>query len=61
LICAPGDPDALAADMRTLLNASVRARVGQNAREAMLPLTPAAMTQQLLALYRALLGARSPT
>jgi UDP-glucose:(heptosyl)LPS alpha-1,3-glucosyltransferase len=61
LVCAPGDPDALAADMRTLLDASVRARVGQNAREAMLPLTPAAMTQQLLALYRALLGARSPT
>ena len=61
LVCQPGDVEALAAHMRVLIDASVRSRLGQNARQAMLPLTPVAMTQQLLALYRALLAAKSPT
>ena len=53
--CAPGDAAALAAQMRTLLDATLRARLGANARDAMLPLTSDAMTAQLLALYRDLL------
>ena len=61
LVCEPGNADALAAHMRVLMDASLRTRLGQDARQAMLPLTPAAMTQQLLALYRALLGVKSPT
>jgi hypothetical protein len=32
--------------------------MGDNARKAMLPLTPAAMTSRLLALYQALLTGR---
>ena len=54
-VCAPGDAAALAAHMRTLLDAALRARLGANARDAMLPLTSEAMTARLLALYRDLL------
>jgi UDP-glucose:(heptosyl)LPS alpha-1,3-glucosyltransferase len=56
LVCAPGDPAALADRLRTLDDPAARARMGANARRAVLPLTPAAMTAELLALYRALMG-----
>ena len=52
-----GDVAALAAHMRTLLDATTRARLGDNARRAVLPLSPAAITLQLVLLYRDLLAA----
>jgi UDP-glucose:(heptosyl)LPS alpha-1,3-glucosyltransferase len=55
LVCAPGDVAALAAHMRALGAGPLRARLGANARDAVLPLTSAAMTARLLALYRELL------
>jgi len=45
----------LATHMRALHDRSLRARLGTNARNAVLPLTSAAMMAQLLALYRDLL------
>jgi UDP-glucose:(heptosyl)LPS alpha-1,3-glucosyltransferase len=51
------DVDALAANMRTMLDAPTRDRLGANARNAVLPLTPEAMTLQLVLLYRDLLAA----
>src|SRR5207237_3464661 len=42
---------------RTLLDATTRARLGANARRAVLPLSPAATTLQLVLLYRDLLAA----
>ena len=59
LVCAPGNPAALAAHMRTLADARVRERMGAHAREAMLPLTASAMVSQLLALYDRLLAPTS--
>jgi len=58
LVFDPADVNALAAHLRTLSDAEVRSRMGDNARKAMLPLTPAAMTSRLLALYEALLAGR---
>lgn len=55
-VCPPGDPSALSGHLRTLHDRALRARLGANARNAVLPLTPAAMTAQLVALYGALLG-----
>jgi len=55
--CAPADVAALASHMRALLDPALRARLGAHAREAMLPLTPEAMTAELIALYRELLPA----
>ena len=43
--------------MRTLLDATTRRRHGANARRAVLPLSPAAITLQLVLLYRDLLAA----
>jgi UDP-glucose:(heptosyl)LPS alpha-1,3-glucosyltransferase len=57
LVCDPADVAALAAHMRRLHDKPLRARLGANARDAVLPLTSAAMTAQLLALYRDLLPA----
>ena len=57
LVCPAGDAAGLAAHMRALHDPALRARMGGNGREAVLPLTSAAMTQRLLALYRDLLGA----
>ena len=54
-VAAPGDIGALATHMRALHDRSLRARLGTNARNAVLPLTSAAMMAQLLALYRDLL------
>jgi UDP-glucose:(heptosyl)LPS alpha-1,3-glucosyltransferase len=60
LVCPAGDVAGLAAQMRALLDPATRARLGANARAAVLPLTPAAMTLQLVLLYRDLLAATVP-
>jgi UDP-glucose:(heptosyl)LPS alpha-1,3-glucosyltransferase len=57
LVCASRDVAAVAAHMRTLLDGSTRARLGENARAAVAPLTPEAMTLELVLLYRELLAA----
>ena len=57
LVCPAGDTAGLAAQMRTLLDATTRRRLGANARNAVLPLSPAAITLQLVLLYRDLLAA----
>jgi len=57
LVCPAGDIAGLAAQMRTLLDATTRRRLGANARRAVLPLSPAAITLQLVLLYRDLLAA----
>ena len=56
LVCPSRDVAGLAAHMRTLLDAAQRERFGARAREAVLPLTPAAMTLKLVLLYRELLA-----
>ena len=57
LVCAARDVDALARHMTTLTDAEARRLLGGRAREAVLPLTPAAMTLQLVLLYRDLIAA----
>jgi UDP-glucose:(heptosyl)LPS alpha-1,3-glucosyltransferase len=57
LVCPAGDVAGLAAQMRTLLDPETRSRLGGNARAAVLPLSPAAITLQLVLLYRDLLAA----
>jgi len=57
LVCPAGDIAGLAAQMRTLLEPTTRARLGANARRAVLPLSPSAITLQLVLLYRDLLAA----
>jgi UDP-glucose:(heptosyl)LPS alpha-1,3-glucosyltransferase len=57
LVCPALDAAGLAAHMRVLLDADQRERFGARARAAVLPLTPAAMTLQLVLLYRELLAA----
>jgi UDP-glucose:(heptosyl)LPS alpha-1,3-glucosyltransferase len=57
LVCPAGDIAGLAAQMRTLLDEKTRGRLGANARRAVLPLSPAAITLQLVLLYRDLLAA----
>ena len=52
----PGDAAALALHMGTLQDETVRARMGERARAAVLPLTAAAMTARLIALYDSLLA-----
>ena len=52
----PGDAAALARHMGTLQDETVRARMGAQARAAVLPLTAAAMTERLIALYDSLLA-----
>jgi UDP-glucose:(heptosyl)LPS alpha-1,3-glucosyltransferase len=56
-VCAARDATALAGHMRTLLDAPTRQRLGGNARRAVEPLTPEAMTLQLVLLYKELLEA----
>lgn len=56
-VCASHDVDALAGHMRALLDEPTRTAMGARAREAVLPLTPDAMTLQLVLLYRDLLAA----
>ena len=57
LVCAARDVDALARHMTTLTDAEARRLLGGRARAAVLPLTPAAMTVQLVLLYRDLIAA----
>ncbi|HEV7412811.1 MAG TPA: glycosyltransferase family 4 protein [Casimicrobiaceae bacterium] len=56
-VCGARDLDALTAHMSTLTDPQARAGRGERAREAVLPLTPEAMTLQLVLLYRDLLAA----
>jgi UDP-glucose:(heptosyl)LPS alpha-1,3-glucosyltransferase len=55
-----GDAAALALHMGTLRDETVRARMGAQARGAVLPLTAAAMTARLIALYDSLLARHAP-
>jgi UDP-glucose:(heptosyl)LPS alpha-1,3-glucosyltransferase len=57
LVCAARDIDTLAGHMRTLTDEDARRLLGARAREAVLPLTPASMTLQLVLLYRDLIAA----
>jgi len=57
LVCPSRDVAGLAAHMRTLLDAQTRNRLGTNARRAIEPLTPSAMTLQLVLIYKELLEA----
>ena len=57
LVCPSRDVAGLAAHMRTLLDEPMRKRLGANARRAVEPLTPSAMTLQLVLLYKQLLEA----
>ena len=59
LVCAPADAAQLAAQMRSLEDPALRARMGSNGRRAVLPLTSSAMTSRLVALYGDLLADRS--
>ncbi len=61
LVSASRDVAALAANMRALQDATTRERLGVNARNAVLPLTPEAMTLQLVLLYRDLLASTVKT
>jgi UDP-glucose:(heptosyl)LPS alpha-1,3-glucosyltransferase len=56
-VCDSRDVAGLATQMRALLDAGARARMGANARRAVLPLTPSAMTLKLVLLYKELLEA----
>ena len=56
-VCPARDIDSLVQHMTALMDVELRASAGARAREAVLPLTPAAMTLQLALLYRDLLAA----
>jgi UDP-glucose:(heptosyl)LPS alpha-1,3-glucosyltransferase len=56
-ICVATDVAGLAIHMRALLDRPLRERLGANAREAVATLTPAAMTLQLVLLFKDLLTA----
>lgn len=57
LVCPSRDVEGLSAHMRALLDPEARERMGANARKAVEPLTPEAMTLELVLLYRELLAA----
>jgi hypothetical protein len=57
LVCSSRDVAALVAHMRALEDPAARERMGENARNAALPLTPEAMTLALVLLYKELLEA----
>jgi len=57
LVCESRNVSALAAHMRSLLDPEMRRRQGANARRAIEPLTPSAMTLKLVLLYKQLLEA----
>ena len=56
-VCAARDVAALTAHLTALLDPELRARLGANARAAVLPLSPSAMTLKLVLLYKQLLEA----
>jgi len=57
LVCPARDGAGLAAHMRSLTDPGLRRAMGQRGRAAVLPLTPSAMTLQLVLLYKGLLEA----
>ena len=57
LVCGSRDVEALAAHLGAMLDPEARRRMGDNARAAVAPLTPEAMTLELVLLYRELLAA----
>ena len=61
LICPSGDAAALAAHLHKLQEPSARERLAANARRAVQPLSPSAITLQLVLLYRDLLAAAVPS
>jgi len=56
-VCDARDVTALAGHLTALLDPDIRARLGANARQAVLPLSPSAMTLKLVLLYKQLLEA----
>jgi UDP-glucose:(heptosyl)LPS alpha-1,3-glucosyltransferase len=56
LVCPARDVAGLAAHMHLLLDPGQRTRLGTHGRDAVLPLTPAAMTLKLVLLYKDLLS-----
>ena len=56
-VCPARDIEALAGHMNALIDPELRGAMGARARDAVLPLTPAAMTLQMALLYRDLLAA----
>jgi len=60
LVCPSGDVAGLAAHMRVLQEPSTRAGLSANARRAVLPLSPPAITLQQVLLYRDLLATPGP-
>ncbi len=56
-VCDARDVTALAGHMTALLDPDLRTRLGTSAREAVLPLSPSAMTLKLVLLYKELLEA----
>ena len=57
LVCGSRDSTALAEHMRALHDGALRETMGANGRRAVLPLSPPAMTLQLVLLYKELLEA----
>ncbi len=56
-VCDARDVPALTGHLRALLDPELRARLGGNARAAVLPISPSAMTLKLVLLYKELLEA----
>lgn len=56
-VCDSRDIPTLVTHMRALLDGDARSRMGDSARRAVLPLSPAAMTLKLVLLYKELLEA----
>ncbi len=56
-VCDSRDAPTLATHMRALLDGDARLRMGDSARRAVMPLSPAAMTLKLVLLYKELLEA----
>ena len=54
-VCDSRDIDALTGHMQALQAPDARAKLGENARNAVLPLSPAAMTLKLVLIYKELL------
>lgn len=61
LVCPSGDVAALATRMQALQDPATRSRLSGNARQAVLPFSPAAITLQQVLLYRDLLAPPSPS
>src|SRR4029077_5382599 len=60
LVCPSGDVAALATHLRLLQDAPTRVRLVANARRAVLPFSPSAITLQQVLLYRDLLATPVP-